>query len=179
MKLLRIVIISLILFPLSAYAEEASVYLKCPETIIKGEEFTCEVRAKSPYEVSGIDYRFRLKDNLEKVDFIVDPIWVGNEEDDIVLVYTDKNKINDFPIGKIVLKAEEDLNKVEVFTTKLLFSDASFNEHILVDEVVNKMESKKENEVDEQHNYFDYVIILVIIGVLVLPFILIIKKIKK
>lgn len=179
MKLLRIVIISLILFPLSAYAEEASVYLKCPEVIIKDQEFTCEVRAKSPYEVSGIDYRFRLKDNLEKVDFIVDPIWVGNEEDDIVLVYTDKNKINDFPIGKIVLKAKEDLTKVEVFTTKLLFSDASFNEHILVSEVVNKVESKQENEVDEQHNYFDYVIILVIIGVLVLPFILIIKKIKK
>lgn len=175
MKVFKLLILMLLLFPLTTYAEQNNIMVYCPSNVQKDEQFICEIIGYSDFEVSAIEYQFKVDEKYEKIDFIVDSTWEGSELNNIVLLYTDENKIGKFNIGKIVLKSKEDKKNPQVETIKLTFGDKKFNEIVIVDNV-NNMESKKEKKPTEKNNYFKYVIILMIIGVLFVFGVLCMKK---
>lgn len=175
----KLLLLLLLLFPLSANAEEGQVLVNCPEEVKANEEFVCEITGYSPYEVNGIDYRFELPNGIEKVNFEVDPIWEGYEEDNILLIYTDTNKIGNFNIGKITLKSVSDLDEISLSTTKLQFSDETFETHDIVVEDVNNVENNTENEEVKNNNFILYVIIVLVIIIAIAIMIVIIKMVVK
>ena len=156
-------ILCLTLFlPGSVYADDLGVSVKCPSDIKSGEEFTCDLIGYSRYKVSSIEYYYSIPDNVEKLGFTINDIWNGSDEDNKLYLYTDTNQINIFKIGTFSLKANEDLEKINISTDYLVFGDSDFNEHVLVDNV-----NKEDSSNVKKKNMIKYGIIVLIIGILV------------
>ena len=59
----KALLLLIILFPLPVLALE-EINFDCPNNIAKDTSFTCQVMAKTDYEVSAIDLRFSLDNAL-------------------------------------------------------------------------------------------------------------------
>lgn len=176
MKYLKIVLIVFFLFPLSVVASNEAVRFECPTNINKDEVIECTIRGKSTFEISGIELSYILPEYVEKISATVDETWEGTEENNLFLLYTDENKIEDFPIGSLKLKVKEELKSIDIKIDYLSYGNANFEKKVIIDsENVNNVKNKKENKEDKKNNYIKYVIIILIIGVIVVGIILYIK----
>lgn len=166
---LIVIIISFVLFPNTLKAEE-NLDIKCQ----KNNEYTeCQISGKSNYEVSAIEYRFSLSNDIEKIEFTVDESWQGDEEDNLVLLYTDNNKKGDLKIGTIYLKSDNNISSKDIITESLIYYDADFQSHVI--NSVNN-EANKDNKEKNSNNILMYCVII-IIGILVLIFV--VRTVKK
>lgn len=165
MKKSILLITLFIIFPTSTSAIDNGVKIECPSNIQKGEEFFCDITGHSDYEVSALEYEFVLPNYVEKKGFKVSEIWQGDEEDNLVLLYTDENKKNDFAIATIYLKANSDIKQVNIDTKWLLFGDGDFNDHILIDKKndVNELQEKSKIKKNKDNNSEICVIISLIV----------------
>lgn len=82
-----------------SFSNNKELNLKCDSDTIKvGESVTCTLKGNvSDYEVSAFESNIYVEGSaleLEKVD--VDSIWEGDGEGGYVVLYTDKNKNNEF-----------------------------------------------------------------------------------
>lgn len=177
MKYISLLVIAFFCFPLSLFADTGYVMVECPKDVKKGEEIECKISAYSIYEISAIEYGFILPDGVTKVKTTVDDIWEGTEEDDLFLLYTDENKVGTFDVGTIFLRTSTDMDKIVVGTNRLIFTDSSFQERIIVDDTnVNQTENDKEIKNHKKNNFIKYGIILLIIGVFI---VIVIIKIRR
>ena len=173
-----IYLLLIILLPLAVNAEGVNV--KCPDKINANEDFECIITGDAPYKVSAIEYEFSLPDYIKKVSFEVDPIWQGDEEDNLVLLYTDENKESPFNLGVLTLNSSKDTDKVDIKTEYLLFGDDDYGEHRLVEEKEeSKKQEKEENKDNKKDSNYIYIIIVVVSILIILAFIFIFLKRRK
>lgn len=160
--------ILLIVLPSIVYAEE-NIKVECNN----GEEYIeCEVSAFSDYEVSALEYGFSLSSGINKIRFDVDESWQGNETDNLVLVYTDINKIGEFKIGTLYLENNSDINDEDIVLEKLIFYDSDFEEHI-----ISSVKNEENNvEKDKNNNIIIICYVIISIGIIILIIYRIIKK---
>lgn len=172
MKKYMLFILLFVLFPLCVSAEELDLILKCPDRIKKNEEFKCELTCSSNAIVSALEYEFEVPQNVIYHKFEKDSIWEGDEEDNLILLYTAENKTGIFPIGEMYFTAKEDISKLSLNTSYLLFCDEEFNDHIIVNrkeenkDDVKEVKNKDKKEVKKRSYIILYVIILMIMGAL-------------
>lgn len=180
MKFIRYILLFIVLLPLSTFALE-EVIIKCPEHINKNEDFECDVMGNASYKVSALEYEFKLPDYIEKKQFIVDPSWEGTEEDNLVILYTDENKESPFKIGVITLNSNKKVDYVDISTEYLLFGDDEYNAYVIKErENVKEMESSKKKVDNEKNNNFLYaIIILITIGICLIAYIFIKKRVRR
>lgn len=163
MKKIIFLSICLLLFPLGANASE-NVYFNCPKTLKQNEEVTCVVTGNSSFPVSGIEIKFTIPGNIEKVDFIPDKSFQGDEEKNRILLYTDVNKSGVFNIGLLKIKAKDNVNNFKVINNYTLFTDEEFMDHIIIQNVKD-VESKIKKETRPILTYIGYgMILLIIVG---------------
>lgn len=168
-KYIFIIIFSFLLFSKEVKALE-NIIVDCQ----KEQEYTiCQIKGKSSYEVSAIEYRFSLPDNIKKIEFKIDESWEGDEQDNLVMLYTDENKKETFSIGTIKLNGSKEISSKDIKLENLIFYDADFQEHIIKN--VNK-EKNNNNSKKTSNNIIKYCVIISI-GIIVLLFI--VRAIKK
>ena len=175
-----IYLLLIILLPLAVNAEGVNV--KCPDKINDNEDFECIITGEATYKVSAIEYEFSLPDYIKKISFEVDPIWQGDEEDNLVLLYTDENKESPFNLGVLTLNSSKDTDKVDIKTEYLLFGDDDYNDHRLVekkDDVKDAVKEDKEENNKKKNNSIYVIIVIAIIVIVVLAFIFIFLKRRK
>lgn len=182
MKKFSLLIIMFFLFPFTILASELDIKIECPDTILKDEEFTCDIKGISEYNISAIEYEFKLSDDLTKIKFDKAPIWEGDEKDNLLILYTDENKTGEFTLGSITLKSTKNIKKVEITTEWLLFGDENFKDHVVINnklsENVKEVESNTKKERAPIIKFVVYAIIIIVVVLAVILF-LYIKLHKK
>lgn len=173
MKYLKYIILGIIFLPLNVLALE-EITIKCPEVINKNEDFSCEVIGNAPYLVSALEYEFSLPDYIDKKDFKVDSSWEGDEESNLVLLYTDENKESPFKIGTITLNSSKNIDIVDIETKYLLLGDEEYQEHLIIEKKdVKEVESTNKLDDNKKNNYLIYgIIILIIVVIIAIAFII-------
>lgn len=168
MKKYIYIIFLFVLFPLSISAQELELSLECPKEIQKNEEFRCTLKGSTKHSISAIEYEFEVPDNIEYNKFEKDSTWEGDEENHLILLYTDENKTGTFSIGEMYFITNKDIDEVKLSTSYLLFCDEDFNDHIVVkkEENVKKVKRNEEKKINKISNILLYAIILLIIGVI-------------
>lgn len=163
------VIFIFILFPSSVKASE-KIDIECTDT---GGYTKCQVIGKSNYEISALEYRFSLSDGIKKVKFEVDESWEGTEEDNLVLIYTDKNKNGTFIIGTLILESKKKITSKDIMLETLIFYDADFQQHVITN--VNKEEKSANNE--KTCNNKIWYCVIISIGIIILC--VVVRTVKK
>lgn len=166
MKKYIIFIMFFVLFPLSISAQELDLILECPNNIAKNEEFKCSLKAKTKLKVSAIEYEFDVPEDITYTKFEKNKIWEGDEENNLILLYTDENKTGTFDIGDLYFTASKDINEVKLNTLYLLFCDEEFNDHLVIkkEENVKKVKRDNKKETNKRIEVILCVIIVLIIG---------------
>lgn len=178
MKYIRVIIITFFLFPLISLADENRVLVECPKAVKTNQEIECLITGYSSFSISGLELEISLPDTVEKISSTVDKGWQGTEENNLFLLYTDEFKKDTFPIGTITIKPKENLESLDIKVVYLSYGDEYFQKkEILSLKDVKQTETKKEKEQRPKNNYFKYVIIILIIGLIVVGAI-IVKKLR-
>lgn len=182
MKYIKILLLTLFLLPLNIFAKELDIKYECPNKIKKNEQFTCEVKGITEFKVSGLEYEFKLSDNLKLVNFEKDDVWEGGEENNLIILYGLEDRSNEFSLGKITFMAKENIDEVNIETKYLVFSDENYEDHI----VNNRDSSKdvkevkrKEKKYVNKSNKIIVCVIIIIIAVIVILFLLKKRRRKK
>ena len=176
MKYIKILLLTFFLFPLSVVASNEGAKIKCPTNIKKGEVVDCIITANSSYYISGLELSYTIPEYVEKISATVDETWEGTEENNLFLLYTDDNKIDEFSVGSIKIKTNRDVEKIDIKINYLSYGDSEFQKKVIIDkENVNNVENKGKNKEVKKNNYIKYVIIILIIGVIVVGLFIYIK----
>lgn len=131
--------------------------------IIECKNKNCDLYVNAEYEISGLEIIYETKEDLLE-DVKISSEWQGGNENNIIALYTDTNKLGKVKVGSFTFK--ENVKKDVLNITSLKIYDEKFEEHVI------KM---KNNKINNKTNYKKYVII--IIGIIAV--ILIIWKVRK
>ncbi len=98
-----------------------------------GKDLTCTIYGyQKEYEVSALTTTVEVSDNLEIAKITPDKSFEGDGENDILMLYTDKNKKDKFPIATVVISVKNNnQNKATIKLKDNTFFDETFKEHKL------------------------------------------------
>lgn len=128
-------------------------------TLIECKNQKCDLYVNTEYEISGLEIIYETKENLlENIE--ISSEWQGDNENNIIALYTDNNKSGKIKVGTFIFKKNVDNNVINITSLKLY--DENFEEHVI------DLKIKKTN-------YIKYVMIIISI----IAVILIIWKVRK
>ena len=139
---MKLIILLLSLIPTICFAED--IEYDCKKNISYQE---CTMYANSNFEVSAIEYH--LKGNIKSFEATND--FLGDYENNKILLYTDSFKQGKFEIGKITYTGK-------LRSTYLSYGDSDFNEVIIYN---------KEKKVINYYLYIIPIIMVLIICLLI------------
>jgi len=95
-----------IIIPFNAKALTGSVNLSCSSTRLKpGEKTNCTINANIKEEVSSLNMKLELGENLSLVSIKTDDSWQGDGDGGDITLYTGDNKQGQFPIATFTVQA--------------------------------------------------------------------------
>ena len=113
-------------------ALEVSVNLNCEkETLKPGDSTNCTITGNTAGQVSGVDMKLRVTNNLEILDLVKSASWeMGDVENNHIALFTSENKSDSFDIATFKIKAkdvtEDSTESVSLINVSL--SDNDFEE---------------------------------------------------
>lgn len=107
--------------------------LTCDKEILSdGDTVNCSITGTvfADNQVSSLETKIELSDNLEFVNFTTNEIWQGNGEDGFIALYTDENKTGTFEVGTFSVKMKEGIVNTNEFIklNNSYFYDEEFTE---------------------------------------------------
>lgn len=164
------ILISNLLIPSTVMGLEEYLTIDCNKIDSNTE---CSITGTSNYYVSAIEYKYELPKDITIKGYIKDSSWEGENDENIISLYTDENKIGNFSLGKLILSSKRKITNKDIKSISLKLYDENFEEHII---------SVKDNENDvnevksESNNIHKYVIIIIGIVISIAVIVLILKK---
>lgn len=164
----KLVIVLLSFLPIFVKAND---YIKvdCP-TYDVGTEIICNISGHTEYGIKAVEYKYRIPPEISINEFIKDDIWEGDKVDNTLYLYTNKEVIGDYQIGKFKIKINEEIDRINLIDEKLIYTDDSFEDHDMLS--VKSVENKEE----EKNKKSYYVIIIIGIMILLITILIILYK---
>ena len=126
----KILIIMLFTVMFNVYALEGNVSVECEKTTLKPGDITnCTIKGNTTGEVSGVDMKLIVTENLEILDLVKNASWeMGDVEDNHISLFTAENKIESFNIATFKIKAKD---ITEDATESVSLIDVSLSVYVL------------------------------------------------
>lgn len=129
-KVINLFIFLLLLIPNKVSALTGNINMTCSPTSAKqNTNIVCDITGTSDQKVSAFSADIKLSSNLEYVDFQKDDIWQGDGTGNKIGIYTNENKIDNFSIGKLIIKVKNNVfdSNETISLTNCIYSDENFN----------------------------------------------------
>lgn len=98
----------ILLNPIKVNAFSGEIKLSCSPSVATAKStIVCNVTGTSDEEISGFSASLNLSSNLKYVNFVADPIWLGDNSGNKIGLYTSENKKGQFNIGVITLEVKD------------------------------------------------------------------------
>lgn len=109
----------LILFIIPIYVCADTINISCPNEVVSGSEFSCEITGTTSNGVTDVEFDYFLTSNLSFVTFVKSSGWNGDSDGGKVALYGGDTFKNTFKIG--TLKVKNNGGTIGVITLNNIF----------------------------------------------------------